>query len=155
MSWEPAGEVRLRELNTGKERIIPLEQKSGVRSLAFSHDESILAIGVERLVSGNRLISEVKLFDPIEGKDIAILAGIGSSHRLVFSPDDRTLVSADRSGQVILWTIDSRSKSREWRLPGPVLGVAFAPDGKHLALGNGNGTIYVLRLDQPPEQGTK
>jgi hypothetical protein len=33
-----------------------------------------------------------------------------------------------------------------WRLPGRVHGAAFSHDGKHLALGNANGTIYVLRL---------
>ena len=30
---------------------------------------------------------------------------------------------------------------------GPVLRVAFAPDGRHLAVVNGNGTVYLLRLE--------
>jgi len=31
-------------------------------------------------------------------------------------------------------------------LPGPIDKVLFSPDGKHLATGNGNGTVYILRL---------
>jgi hypothetical protein len=30
-----------------------------------------------------------------------------------------------------------------------VWGLALAPDGKHLATANGNGTVYILRLPAP------
>jgi hypothetical protein len=32
---------------------------------------------------------------------------------------------------------------------GIVWDVAFTPDGRHLVTGNGNGTVYVLRLAPP------
>jgi ribonuclease J len=38
------------------------------------------------------------------------------------------------------------SKLREWKLPGGVWRAAFAPDGRHLATVNRNGTLYILRL---------
>jgi hypothetical protein len=34
-------------------------------------------------------------------------------------------------------------------LPGPILAVGFAPDGRHLAVANANGTMYILRLAKP------
>jgi len=37
----------------------------------------------------------------------------------------------------------------EWQPPGAVRSVEFAPDGRHLALVNGNGTLYVVRLEDP------
>ena len=52
----------------------------------------------------------------------------------------------DRDGGVILWDGQSGERLRAWRLPGAVNAVAWAPDSRHLALANGNGTIYILRL---------
>jgi hypothetical protein len=43
----------------------------------------------------------------------------------------------------------ARVKRREWTLPGVVHDVAFAPDGRHLATANGNGSVYILRLAKP------
>jgi hypothetical protein len=37
-------------------------------------------------------------------------------------------------------------KLHEWQLPGGVAAVCFAPDGRHLAAANANGTVYILRL---------
>jgi WD40 repeat protein len=64
---------------------------------------------------------------------------------LAFSPDGRTLLSGDCAGRIILWGIDG-SKLREWKLPGSVYRAVFAPDGRHLATVNRNGTLYILRL---------
>jgi hypothetical protein len=46
---------------------------------------------------------------------------------------------------VILWEAATRKKLHEWVLPGPVFRVAVAPDGRHLATANSNGTAYFLR----------
>ena len=32
------------------------------------------------------------------------------------------------------------------QLPGPAQKVVFAPDGRHIATANANGTVYILRL---------
>ena len=47
---------------------------------------------------------------------------------------------------LILWDPATGNRLKEWQLPGPIGKVLFSPDGKHLATGNGNGTIYILRL---------
>jgi WD40 repeat protein len=72
---------------------------------------------------------------------------------LAFAPDGQALVSAGCAPEresfgrcnVVMWDADGR-KLREWAFPGVVCGVAFAPDGRHLATANSNGTVYVLRL---------
>ena len=36
-----------------------------------------------------------------------------------------------------------------WQLAGSVRRLVFSPDGQFLATGNGNGTVYILRLITP------
>ena len=47
---------------------------------------------------------------------------------------------------VVVLDMPAGKKEKEWQFPGPVHGLAFAPDSRHLAVANGNGTIYILRL---------
>lgn len=68
---------------------------------------------------------------------------------LAAAPDGKTAVSSGADGRIILWEMASASSLRQWQLPGPVFGAAFAHDGRHLATANGNGTVYILRLSKP------
>jgi WD40 repeat protein len=68
---------------------------------------------------------------------------------VAFSPAGKTVASADRHGRIVLWDVAAGDKLREWQLPGQVWDIAFAPDGRHLAAANGNGTVYILRLAKP------
>jgi hypothetical protein len=55
----------------------------------------------------------------------------------------------DSAGELVLWDAVGRKhhQQRRWQqLPGAVLSLAFAPDGRHLITANSNGTAYVLRL---------
>jgi WD40 repeat protein len=64
----------------------------------------------------------------------------------VFSADGRLLASAGGDGRIMVWETTKGKKLHEWKLPAAAGAVAFAADGRHLAVGNANGTIYVLRL---------
>jgi WD40 repeat protein len=65
---------------------------------------------------------------------------------LAVSPDGTLLLTSSGGGKVMLGKVGAAEPVRLWWFPGRVLGAAFAYDGRHLALGNANGTIYVLRL---------
>jgi WD40 repeat protein/tRNA A-37 threonylcarbamoyl transferase component Bud32 len=67
-------------------------------------------------------------------------------HAFAFSADGRLLASAGRDSRLIVWDVATGAKRHEWRMPGEVSAVAFAPDGRHLAVGWGEGTAWVLRL---------
>jgi WD40 repeat protein len=68
---------------------------------------------------------------------------------LAFSPDGRWLASVGEDGLVVVSEAATGAKQHEWKLPGGGQAVAFAPDRRHIAVGNKSGTIYVLRLAGP------
>src|SRR5205814_347638 len=77
------------------------------------------------------------------------------SHRrpvncLAFSPKDMMLASCDNDGRVIMWDPAAGKKTREFELPFGTQYIAFAPDNRHIATANENGTISILRLREPP-----
>jgi WD40 repeat protein/serine/threonine protein kinase len=66
---------------------------------------------------------------------------------LSFAPDGRTVAIAGHGSDTVqVHDLANRKKPRTWSLPGPVMSVAFSGDGRHLLSGNGNGTVFVLRL---------
>ncbi len=52
---------------------------------------------------------------------------------------------------MILWDTATGKKWCEWKARSKVNSLAFAPDGRHLATANDNGTVYVLRLADSPK----
>jgi WD40 repeat protein len=71
-----------------------------------------------------------------------------------FSPDGKSLATADASyRRLIVWDLAARKPrvGQDWdKLPAAPAAVVFAPDGRHLAVGNSDGTIDVLRLAEAP-----
>jgi formylglycine-generating enzyme required for sulfatase activity len=65
-----------------------------------------------------------------------------------YFPDGKTLVSSGEHGLVTLWNAVTGKSLREWQFPGVY--ASIAPDGRHLATANGNGTVYILRIAEGP-----
>jgi serine/threonine-protein kinase len=65
---------------------------------------------------------------------------------IAFDPAGQKLATADDEGRLILWDRAGSANLQDWRLPGTISALSFAPDGRHLAIGFGNGTAYILRL---------
>ena len=71
----------------------------------------------------------------------------GPADSVAFSQDSRTIVTTthtDNQGFVEFWDIQKGVTCRAWTFPGPVRTAAFAPDDRHVATANGNGTVYIL-----------
>jgi len=67
-----------------------------------------------------------------------------------FSPDGSHLVFAGDDSELDYWKGDGTVRLQQWRFSVPIQGATFASDGRHLATLNGDGTVYILRLAQPP-----
>jgi WD40 repeat protein len=66
---------------------------------------------------------------------------------LAFSPDGKTLASSGQDKRVCLWNVGNGEKRREWQFLDEARAVAFSSEGRHLAIGNSDGTLYLLRLE--------
>jgi WD40 repeat protein len=135
--------VRLWDVGTGRELRRLEGHKGAVSKAVFSPDgRSILSASWDRTV---------RIWDisGAEAREQALLkrAPITS---LALAPDGTTLAATGDDGRVVLWDLASRNKLQEWKLPRSVWGIAFAPDCRHLATANADGTIYILRISPCP-----
>lgn len=122
-----------------------IKTEGTLRTLAVAPDGKTLALGT---------VNGVEFWDLSDGKPRwRAPAEGGDTVSVAYSPDGQRLVSAGRD--LIVWDAATGRKLREWKLPGPVRWAAFAPDGRHLITVNGNGTVYVLRLDEAPAKAEK
>jgi serine/threonine protein kinase/WD40 repeat protein len=68
-----------------------------------------------------------------------------------FSPDGRFLALGG-GDKLAIYEAGTGVLKKAWALPQPAWEVAFAPDGRHLAVRNLDGCIWILRLNLPPAE---
>jgi WD40 repeat protein len=66
-----------------------------------------------------------------------------------FSRDGSLFTAPSMGGNLSVWDAATGTLLRRWSFPGPIHDASFSADNKRLATANANGTIYMLRLDQP------
>jgi serine/threonine protein kinase len=76
----------------------------------------------------------------------------GDVRSLQFLADGRTIAYSD-GNTAGLYDLERDKVLHFFKFPGPVHAVTASPDGRYLITGNGNGTIYVLRLAAPAAKG--
>jgi WD40 repeat protein len=100
------------------------------------HDIDLWSVGGKRL-------GKMK---PLQGHRTSLQA-------LAFSADGGQLASLaseeEHGAHVIMWDMVTGKSLWEYRSPFTAEHLAFAPDGRHLAVGNNNGTAHILRLPPP------
>jgi WD40 repeat protein len=113
---------------------------NGVRSLVFSPDGRVLAIGGSGRV--------VRLVDTSTASDLGELQpdGEDSAAHVAISPDGRYLAAGGSSGTVTIW--DRRDQRRLGALagPAPITTLDFAPDGSTLAAGDARGRVWLWTI---------
>jgi WD40 repeat protein len=141
-AWiDSPGELFLKDLATGKQRVICKNHSDAINAIAFSADGNLLASGDWRGI--------VKIWDIESGKE---LVAFTHSKRwqvwsLAFSPNGKMLASSSPGG-IKLWEVATGRQRAAIRVGGPdraLLGphagfhVMFSPDGRTLAYGADDG----------------
>jgi WD40 repeat protein len=126
--------------------------QNGEEWLSFTFPASArLTYALQFSPTGDRLLASnlhgVKLWDVATRTEIPAPKPAGESFAaLLWSPDGKLLLASDLDGRLTVWDAVQGKEHRTLSLPGAAAAFAFAPDSRHLATANTNGTIYLLRL---------
>jgi len=147
----PSPAVRLWEVATGKERQTFWEPAPAVRSLAFSPDGKVLATGCDdktirlwQMANGRQLHRLDAGARP--GRDPDQLRQLGTTVRVLFSPDGKTLLSACEDRTMLVWDALTGKLVRQLPDRGYPVSLALSPDGKQFAVGGSSGRTMVSLL---------
>jgi WD40 repeat protein len=127
------------------------EQERTGPLFAFSHDSKLLA-GTSGLGRGH--MTSIWVWEVGTGKVLAQFPGHPDYVAgLVFSPDDKVLVSSGGDGKIRLWNLEQRAEIAN--LPAPfVRKLLFTPDGRTLVADGGEDVIrrwdWATRKELPP-----
>ena len=107
-------------------------------TLAVSHDAKLLAIS-----SGEA--QTVEIWNLATGKQNQLVQdGAGGAARLVFSPNDQALVSANYDNDIRMWNTETGQLfARVGDPTGTMFGAEFTPDGKQLIVAGLDETVYI------------
>jgi WD40 repeat protein/serine/threonine protein kinase len=134
--------VRFWDAATGSERGATSPSLQEIFAVAFAPDGKTLAAGS---------VNTLQLWDVSSRKlEHELSLQKGWVHSVAFAPDGTLVASVDNLGHLVCWDPRSRKKVAEWHFPGTVQHLVFSPDSRYLATGNGNGSVYILRLANPP-----
>jgi WD40 repeat protein len=131
------------ELDSGRELFCDKSPTIPVNSVAFSADGKQAFSGVNE--------PRVRRWNVAEGGKLtegeAIKGASGYLYGMTVAPDNKTALTRGLDGSLVLRDLATGAPLKQWIFYENIGGVAYAPDGRHVAVGLGTGVIYVLRLD--------
>lgn len=132
--------VEIIDVETAKvKKILPSETAGRI---ALSADGTKLAIATET--------AQLLVWNAADGKELYTLTGhTAGITDFCFDASGNSIFTCGNDGRLFRWF--SADAKTEWRLPGAVGSFVRSADGRHLILNNGNGTAYVLRVEELPE----
>jgi WD40 repeat protein len=113
-------------------------------SISYSADSKMLAVGIGEGWGLWDMTGKVP-------KKLRLVGG-GAVTRVAFSPNGKTVVSSFGDGKVMVTDV-SNWKTEPVPLPARLESThsfALAPDGRHVALGDGKRKVYLLRMSPAP-----
>lgn len=140
--------LRLFDGATGAPRRTVRIQAHVVRSLAFSPDASLLAVGTHK--------GPIFLVETAGDKEPAAFHELSPGvAQVLFSPDGRQLAAVGIGGSVVAWSMATRSETHRFQATGrSFLTLAYSPGGRFLAAGTRDGTITLWNAATGAEQLT-
>lgn len=131
--------------NAGKERAV---LAATARLIACSPREPVMAFAgddapIHLWKLGDNRVEKLRTLPGHSGKAFGPLV-----KALAFSPDGKILASCGQDRHIRMWNVNDGEKVREWKLDVEPRTIAFASDGRHLAIGNADGSIFLLRSEK-------
>lgn len=139
------GEVFLFDANSGQ-LLRRFRGRGGrVGSVAFSPNGAVLAMGDEEIV---------RLWDPRSGVLVQDLSGHarGMIGRVVFTPDNQTVMSCSSDKTVRAWDATTGRQTRVFSCKAGVYSIAITTDGRLVVAGTYDGRVYGWSLDTGVER---
>jgi WD40 repeat protein/tetratricopeptide (TPR) repeat protein len=97
----------------------------------------VMRSALQKLLGVDQGSGEVKLWDPVTGKDGAVLEGrTGDVFQVLFSPDGRRVAAACAGQKVRVWDAATGRLQHILNTSGDAGPLAFSPDGRRLAAGS-------------------
>lgn len=147
VSFGTGPELIIWDVDAGRELERVKEDWQGIHFVAASPDG-------EHFVACTSAPHGARLFRWDGGEQVALWAAVGNVLQATFSPDGERVAVLVSTTLVRVYDIRTSGLTKEYAVTEPVWSLAFAHDGRHLALGHANSTVSIFRIDERASEPT-